>query len=111
MFFKNILFELSIFAQKQTFMDLLRLKPLLKERGITGVRFSKDLGFNTNTASNLINNKSFPKGKDLLRISEYLNVDIRDLFNPTKPTTQKTPKEVLRAAINNLEVVYTEIDK
>jgi len=38
-------------------------------------------------------------------------VDIRDLFNPTKPTTQKTPKEVLRDAIDNLEVVYTEIDK
>jgi transcriptional regulator with XRE-family HTH domain len=65
-------------------MELLRLKELLKERGISGREFAEAMGVSTNTASNLINGKSFPAGKDLKAIAEYLDVDIRDLFIPTK---------------------------
>ena len=65
-------------------MKLLKLGELLKERKITGKQFAEDLGFSQNTASNLINGKSFPSGKDLKAIADYLDVDIRGLFNPTK---------------------------
>ncbi len=65
-------------------MELLRLKELLKERGITGKEFAEAMGVSTNTASNLINGKSFPAGKDLKAIAIYLDVDIRDLFYSTK---------------------------
>lgn len=65
-------------------MKLLKLGELLKERKITGKQFAEDLGFSQNTASNLINGKSFPSGKDLKAIADYLDVDIRKLFNPTK---------------------------
>lgn len=65
-------------------MGLLRLRELFRERGITGIAFANHFGFNKNTATNLINNKSFPSGKDLKAIAEFLDVDIRELFNPTK---------------------------
>lgn len=65
-------------------MELLRLRELLKERGITGKEFAENMGFSTNTASNLINGKSFPAGKDLKAIADYLEVDIKELFNSTK---------------------------
>ena len=70
-------------------MDLLRLKELLKERGITGKEFAEAMGVSTNTASNLINGKSFPAGKDLKAIADYLDVDIKDLFYSTKETNRR----------------------
>lgn len=65
-------------------MELLRLRELLKERNITGKEFAKAMGFSTNTVSNLINGKSFPAGKDLKAIADYLDVDIKELFKSTK---------------------------
>ncbi|SHG34654.1 DNA-binding transcriptional regulator, XRE-family HTH domain [Salegentibacter echinorum] len=70
-------------------MNLLRLKELLKERKITGKQFAEDLGFSKNTASNLINGKSFPSGKDLKAIADYLDVDIKELFNSTKEAPER----------------------
>ena len=67
-------------------MELLKLRDLLKEREITGKEFAEAMGFSTNTASNLINGKSFPAGKDLKAIADFLDVDIKDLFNQTKGT-------------------------
>jgi transcriptional regulator with XRE-family HTH domain len=68
-------------------MELLRLKELLKERGITGKEFAEAMGVSTNTASNLITGKSFPAGKDLKAIADYLQLDIRELFYPTMGNT------------------------
>ena len=65
-------------------MNLLRLRSLIKEKNITGKLLAQELGFTQNTVSNLINGKSFPSGKDLKRIADYLEVDIKDLFNTTK---------------------------
>lgn len=65
-------------------MELLRLRELLKERNITGKEFAEKMGFSTNTASNLITGKSFPSGKDLKAIADYLELDIKELFNSTK---------------------------
>ncbi len=65
-------------------MELLRLRELLKERGITGKELAAEMSFSTNTASNLITGKSFPSGKDLKAMADFLEVDIREMFNPTK---------------------------
>ena len=90
-------------------MNVLRLKEILKEKEVTGKELAFKVGVTENAVSMIINNKRQPRFELLVNIATALDVDIRDLFNPTKP--QKSPKEILRAAINNLEVVYTGIDR
>jgi len=90
-------------------MNILKLKEVLKEKKVTGKELSLKVDVTENAISMIINNKRQPRFELLVKIATALDVDIRELFNSTKP--QKSPKEILRDAINNLEVVYTEIDK
>lgn len=65
-------------------MELLRLKELLKEKNITGKDLAESVGVNPNTISRIAKGTSFPSGELLKRIAEELDVDIRELFYPTK---------------------------
>lgn len=65
-------------------MDLLRIKDLLKEKNITGKDLAEKVGVHPVNFSKIINGNSFPKPDLLKRISEELDVDIRDLFISTK---------------------------
>jgi len=65
-------------------MDLLRIKDLLKEKNITGKDFAEKVGVHPVNFSKIINGNSFPKPDLLKKIAEELDVDIRDLFIPTK---------------------------
>lgn len=68
-------------------MELLRLKKLLSEAGITGKILADRTGVSQNTISNIVSGKNFPKPELLLKIAEVLDVDVRDLFNSTKDRT------------------------
>lgn len=65
-------------------MELLRLKELLSESGTNGKTLADKTGVSQNTISNIVSGKNFPKPDLLLKIAEVLNVDVRDLFYPTK---------------------------
>lgn len=65
-------------------MELLRIKDLLKEKGITSKEFSERLEVTPATVSNIANGNHFPKPELLRKIAEELEVDIRDLFISTK---------------------------
>ena len=88
---------------------MLKIKEVIKNKGYSVTSLAEKIGMTQVSLSRIINGN--PTVETLKKIATALDVDIRDLFNPTKPTTLKTPKEVLRDAIDNLEVVYTEIDK
>ena len=90
-------------------MDILRLKEVLAEKGVNGKELAKMVGVSQPAISEFVNNKSIPRKKLLLNIANALEVDLRELFISTKP--QKSPQEVIRDAINNLEVVYTLLDE
>ena len=90
-------------------MSILRLKKVLADKSVTGKELAAKVGVTENAISMIINNRRQPRFELLLNMANALDVDIRELFNPTK--LQKTPQEILRDAINNLEVVYAEIDK
>ena len=96
---------------KRNIMSILRLKEVIEQKGMTKKELSEKIKVSYNYTTELARGVKIPRIELLIEIATALDVDIRDLFNPTKPTTQKTPKEVLRDAIDNLEVVYTEIDK
>jgi len=82
---------------------LLRLKKILKEKGIKSVDFAKQIGVTENTVSNINNGKTLPKIQLLVKIANVLNVDIRDLFNPTKNVTTKDLINKGKNIFNQLE--------
>lgn len=71
-------------------MEILRLKDILKEKGITGKELSVKVGVTENALSMIINGKRQPRFELLIDISKELNVDVRELFVPTKEDDQET---------------------
>ena len=82
-------------------MSILRLKELLKEKGITGKELSEKVEVTPASISNIVQGNSFPKPELLVKIADTLNIDIRDLFNSTKGA--KEPKDAIQEVINRLE--------
>lgn len=92
-------------------MKILRLKELLKEKGVTGKQLADMVGVSQPAISEFVTNKSHPRPELLLKIATALDVDLKDLFISTKP--QKNPKEIIgtiRDAINDLEALYDAKD-
>ncbi len=71
-------------------MGVLRLKALIKEKGITGKDLADKIGISETAMSNIVKGQSFPRQEVLIQLSEVLDVDIRELFNPTKETPKQT---------------------
>lgn len=65
-------------------MNILRLRELLKEKGLTGKELAEMVNVTEASISNLVKGDSIPRKDLLLQIASSLNVDVRDLFNSTK---------------------------
>ncbi|WP_286760933.1 helix-turn-helix domain-containing protein [Salegentibacter sp. UBA1130] len=65
-------------------MELLRIKELLKQKGITGKEFAEQLGISPVAMSNIASGNSFPRPELLLKIAENFDVDLKELFVSTK---------------------------
>jgi DNA-binding XRE family transcriptional regulator len=65
-------------------MDLLRIKELQDQIGLTNVALADKVSVTPATISNINKGNNFPKPELLLKIAKVLNVDIRELFYPTK---------------------------
>jgi len=61
-----------------------RVKEVLVIKGMSQKELAAQMGKNPNTITSICNNKSQPHLKDLKRIAEILDVDIRELLVPTK---------------------------
>ncbi|WP_298316794.1 helix-turn-helix transcriptional regulator [uncultured Aquimarina sp.] len=61
-----------------------RIKEVLIIKGMSQKELAAELDRNPNTVTSMCNNKSQPHLKDLKRIAEILDVDIRELLVPTK---------------------------
>ncbi|MCD8400319.1 helix-turn-helix transcriptional regulator [Tenacibaculum finnmarkense] len=70
-------------------MNILRLKDLLKEKGITGKELAQKVDKTENAISMILNNKRQPRFELLLKIAGVLNVDIKELFVSTKDGSSK----------------------
>ncbi len=71
-------------------MEILRIKEILTEKGITGKELAERVEVTGNALSLIINGKRQPRFELLSKIAETLEVDIRDLFVPTKEDTLET---------------------
>nr|WP_299486123.1 helix-turn-helix transcriptional regulator [uncultured Allomuricauda sp.] len=65
-------------------MTVLRLKEVLSEKDMTGKDLAAAVGVTPVSISNIVQGNSFPKPDLLLKICSELDVDIRELFHPTK---------------------------
>lgn len=65
-------------------MGVLRIKEVLKERGMTGAQLCKETGLSQTSLSRIIKGEQNPRLALLIQIAKVLDVDIKDLFNSTK---------------------------
>ena len=65
-------------------MILLRLKEILAEKKMTGKELADRVGVTQATISTINSGDTFPRGDLLVKIAEVLDVDVRELFHPTK---------------------------
>lgn len=56
------------------------LNRLMKERGLSRYRLSKDLGVSPQTACNWADGKSIPDTKSAMKLSEYFGVTVESLM-------------------------------
>lgn len=61
-----------------------RLKEILVIKGMSQKELAERMGKNPNTITSICNNKSQPHLKDLKKMAEILDVDIRELLVSTK---------------------------
>ena len=61
-----------------------RIKEILVIKGISQKELAVKLGKSANSVASMCNNKSQPHLKELKRIAEILDIDIRELLVPTK---------------------------
>lgn len=61
-----------------------RLKVILVEHGRTNKWLAEELGMNETTISRWCTNEKQPSLETLVEIARKINVDVRDLLQPTK---------------------------
>lgn len=63
---------------------MLRIKEILKEKNVSQIELAEKLDISKVGINKIINGN--PTAETLLKIAEVLNVDIRDLFEPSMDT-------------------------
>ena len=77
------------------------MKELLKEKGVSGKSLAESVQITETSMSRIINGDQQPRFDLLVNIANTLDVDIRDLFYPTKE--EANPTEALQKVIDELE--------
>ena len=70
----------------------LRIKEVLKEKGVTSVWLSSQIGITQPNMSNIVSGKSKPSLDTLERIASALGVPVTDLFAPPSTDVITCPK-------------------
>ena len=65
-------------------MEILRLKELMAQKGMSREDLANKVGVSMTTISNINSEKNLPTINLLLQLAEALDVDIREMFIPTK---------------------------
>lgn len=89
-------------------MAVLRLKEIMKEKGISREELAQKVGVSMTTISNISSEKNYPTIPLLISIAEVMDVDVRDMFVSTKgdsitKSEINTLKEILKSGIAILE--------
>lgn len=66
--------------------QILRIKELMQLKEVSREALAESVGVSVTTISNICSELNYPKVELLPLIAEALDVDIRELFIPTKPS-------------------------
>ena len=69
--------------------DILRLKELVKLKGFTYEKLGNKVGLTKTSIARIASGDQTPSFNTLKEIADTLDVDIRELFHPTKETKDK----------------------
>jgi transcriptional regulator with XRE-family HTH domain len=78
-------------------MSVLRLKEIMAQKNVSREELATKVGVSMTTISNINSETNLPTIKLLLQIAEALDVDIREMFVPTKGTV------VLQSEVNQVK--------
>lgn len=76
-----------LLCKKEKYMAILRLKEIMNLKGISRDDLANKVEVSPTTISNISSEKNLPTIQLLLKIAEALDVDVRELFVPTKGTS------------------------
>lgn len=65
-------------------MQVLRLKEIMAQKGMSREELASKVGVSMTTISNINSEKNLPTIQLLLQLAEALDVDIREMFVPTR---------------------------
>jgi transcriptional regulator with XRE-family HTH domain len=82
-------------------VKILRLKDMMHELGWSREKLAEEAGVSVTTISNINSELHLPSIETLVRIAEVMDVDVRDLFRPTRPST--VSQKDLQAAIEHIK--------
>ena len=88
-------------------MEILRLKELMAQKGVSREELANKVGVSLTTISNINSEKNLPTIHLLLQIAEALDVDIREMFVSTKGNVvvQSEIEEAKRLIQNGLTIL------
>ena len=90
-------------------MAILRLKELMKEKGMAREELAEKVGVSVTTISNINSEKNYPTIPLLISIAKVLDVDVREMFIPTKGgTLSRSGVDELKVLLKNgIEILET----
>jgi len=74
--------------------DIIRIKQILEEKGISVKDFADKAGVSYTYASEIVRNVKFPRPEVLKQIANSLDIDIRELFISTKEVLEAETREI-----------------
>lgn len=89
----------------------LRLKDLMKEKGMTSVRIAELVGMHKTNVSNIINGKQMPSVETLERFANALGVRFTELFVLEEESTPQPPTFICPHCGKPLDVVVQKKEK
>jgi len=92
-------------------MEILRLKELMAQKGMSREDLASKVGVSMTTISNINSEKNLPSIHLLLQIAEALDVDIREMFVSTKGNiiTESEVKEAKSLLEKSLQILKGNI--
>jgi transcriptional regulator with XRE-family HTH domain len=87
-------------------MEVLRLKEIMKAKGVSREQLAEMVGVSKTTISNISGadiEKGLPTIKLLLQLAEKLDVDIRDMFVPTKESNIEEARQLIEQGLDKLK--------
>ncbi len=88
-------------------MGVLRIKELMNQKGMNREELAKKVKVSITTISNISTETNLPSIERLLQIAEALDVDIREMFVPTKGNlvVQSEVDEAKELLIKSLKIL------